>query len=256
MSELSRSLSASGLTVATEVTVIESVQFDAIDLLILSASVPLADAVCASACGCWSDAADLWFLISENSRYRLIATECGFEAAVLAGEFELAEYFHVHNRHLADTGVSTEPRWIELVGLKARRKRLFLRTIEKTRIQRRPPSIAELVELRLFKRAIHRIFVDGSHRRIHDASARLLAKCYSGLGYHASLIALQACHPRALATPDLKKRCEEAWLLETMRTKAASEIFAHFLNVHPAGAKLSALLEWDDFPRSLGDRQV
>ncbi len=234
----------------------ELAPFDAIDLLILSASVPLADAVCATACGCWSDAADLWFLISENPRYRVIATECGFEAAVLAGEFDLAEYFLVQNRHLADSGVFTEPRWIELGTLKASRKRLFLRTVDRARIDGRPASIAELIELRLFKRAIHQIFADGSYRRKLGASARWLAQCYSGLGYHASLIALRARHPLALATPDFMKRCEEAGRLETMRTTATPQIFAHFLNMHPAGAKLSALLEGHDFSRSCVDREA
>jgi hypothetical protein len=250
VSGLSWFQSANELTVATEGSIMESLPFDDIDLLIFSVTTPLADAVCATACGCWSDAADLWFLVSEDPRYRIIATECGFEAAVLAGEFDLAEYFRIHNGHLADSGVFTESRWTELVSIKAKRTRFFTRTIENTRFGIAPAPVAELIDLRLFKRAIHQVFAHGSYRRGSSDAVRLLAHCYSGLGFHAALIALQSRHPRAFSTPDLRLRYEEASRLNAMRAKATPQIFSHFLHSHPTGLKLSELLDSQGHTRS------
>ena len=57
---------------------------DEIDLILLNLATPVVDAVCATACGCWSEAVDYWFDVVRDPRFGRLASACrqGVESVV------------------------------------------------------------------------------------------------------------------------------------------------------------------------------
>ena len=66
-----------------------------VDLLLLSVKAPLSDAVSATVCARWREAADLWLDVYRQPAYRPLAARCGLEATLKAGLYDLAQYFHI-----------------------------------------------------------------------------------------------------------------------------------------------------------------
>ncbi len=214
-----------------------------VDLLLLSATAPLSDAVSATVCARWGEAADLWLDVCRQDVYLPMAARCGLEATLQAGLYDLAQYFHTR---LDDTSslpdFLAEP-WRQSLPIRRDRARHHA---ERRDAPLRPGSLQvtrRLVDLRFYREAIGDIFrrrLIGTDRR---AAVSLLAECYVRLGRHEALVALGRSHPFYLPGAGLKDRVLTAERALAREAVGPVQCALEFARRHPAGHLLVPFLQ-------------
>ncbi|MBA3810163.1 MAG: hypothetical protein H0X27_00660 [Caulobacteraceae bacterium] len=213
-----------------------------VDLTVLNLRVPVVDAVCATACGDWLSAADLWFETFRDSSFRGLAARCGAEAALQAGLLDLAEYFYVGLRELPD--IPEDLGMLRRENEPVRRARLdyFQRRLEGWRDEGGLEGASELMSLRFYREVIRRLLVMPSGGRDLAAVAPLLARAYARLGAHASLLALWRTNREGLAGTDVAPMVSRAERLFRWQSDPPLENVRRFERAHPAGPALGIAL--------------
>jgi hypothetical protein len=216
---------------------------DRVDLLLLSVTEPLADAVCATVCRRWREATDLWLEVLRAPRHRTLSACCGLEASLRAGLYDLAQYFHIALEEDQSFGDFLAEPWRR--SLPARRDRARFHA-DGTPLSGRAVArhgARRLLDLRLYREAVREI-LRGDLLEIEGARAvALLAECYFSLGEHEALIALyDARRPHFTATaPRAMLENAQACLEREARGPVVNAL--EFVRLHPAGALLNPFLQ-------------
>jgi hypothetical protein len=213
-----------------------------VDLLLLSVKAPLADAVSATVCARWLEATDLWLDVYRQPAYRTMAALCGLEAALRAGLYDLAQYFHIG---LGGTPASPDflaEAWRESLPIRRDRARRHGERSHAASRAERLRLAQRLVELRFYREAIRETFRARLLQTDGRAAVALLAECYSRLGEHETLIGLQRSQPRRFNTAALRAKARSAQ--EAMQREALGPVqnALEFAGRHPAGPMLEPFL--------------
>lgn len=214
-----------------------------LDPILLNLNVPLIDAVCASVCGEWFEAADLWFEVCREPRYRALAVQCGAEAALYSGLLDLAEYFYLGLDELR-----VFPEFVKTLRERnapirsARIKYYSHRLTLGTRRSKRDTA-QELMRLHFFREAVRFLLVSAQFRDDPATAAPMLARAYGTLGAHASLVALHETHPAFLDEPNLRETVGRARRLLARQAEPPLKNVSRFQDQHAAGPLLTAIVE-------------
>jgi hypothetical protein len=214
-----------------------------IDLLMLSVRAPLADAVCATVCRRWREAADLWLDVIREPHYAPLAAHCGLEASLNAGLYDVAQYFHVmidDNSRMPE--FLSEP-WRKSLPIRRSRARLYA---EKSEISFRAAThgaTQRLVDLRLYREAVRDIFARRVYQTNPIGAVRLLAACYFALGEHEALIGLHRSRRWCFGGPAVRSMLENAKVCLSRADLGPVENTLWFARSHPAGALLAPFLD-------------
>ena len=210
-----------------------------IDPVLLNLRVPVIDAVCATVCGEWFEAADLWFEVYREPRLRPLAAGCGAEASLYAGLLDLAEYFYLGFGDRAAT-----PPFIGALREKnepIRAARMTYYGRERRHRASAPGAGGELMRLHFYREAIRHFLVMPPAERDSPVSVRLLARAYAMLGAHASLIALHETRGEILDQATLGPMVERARRLLVRQGDPPAKNVQRFQQQHPAGALFTAI---------------
>ena len=212
-----------------------------LDAIVWNPRAPLIDAVCATVCGEWFEAADLWFEVYRDRRLRPLAAQCGAEASIYAGLLDLAEYFYLGLGDPAqapgfvrDLREENEP--IRLARMAYYGRRLDGRA-------RGPARGGELMRLHFYREAVRCFLVLPPAERDTPRVLALLARAYSMLGAHASLIALHETQGARLAKADLGAKVARARRLLARLADPPLNNVHRFQRRHPAGPLFTAIVE-------------
>jgi lipopolysaccharide biosynthesis regulator YciM len=213
------------------------------DLIRLDLRAPLVDAVCASVCDVWCEAADLWLEVSQHAPYRALAMQCGAQASLNAGLLDLAEYFLIGLRDLPDMPAFLAVLWARQVPVREARIKHYSRIIDAA-----PARIArcdgrEFMRLHLYREAIHQFLADGAFGRNPRLATPHLARAFYRLGAHASLIDLSQRAATHMTAPELTTMVERARRLLKRRGEPPALNLARFQEQHPAGAALTRIID-------------
>ena len=221
---------------------------EAVDLLLLSVKAPLSDAVSATVCGRWRQAADLWLDVYRQPVYQSLAARCGLEATLNAGLYDLAQYFRIG---LSDTALLpdflVEP-WRRSLAIRRGRARFYA---ERTDASSGPHArwlTKRLVELHFYREAIRETFRQRLFSRDRGAAVPLLAECYFRLGEHEALIALQRSQPVYCMGAGVRAKVRNA--RDALAREALGPVHSalELARRHPAGPLLAPFL---DSPQSV-----
>ncbi len=217
----------------------------ALDPIVLNLGAPLIDAVCATICGEWFEAADLWFEVYRDSRFRSLAAQCGAEASLRAGLLDMAEYFYLGLGDPAEAPAFVRILREENEPIRSARMTYYGRGLE----GRAKEAVAggELMRLHFYREAVRCFLVLAPAERDSPAVLKLLARAYAMLGAHASLIALHESQPGRLDDADLAAMVARARRLLSRQSDTPLTNLQRFQREHPAGALLTAIVE--DRPR-------
>jgi hypothetical protein len=209
---------------------------DRLDLLISGIRAPLVDAVCATVCDRWREAADLWLDVCRVLAYRPLAAACGLEASLHAGLYDLSQYFQLHvDGSPAAPDFLAEP-WRRSLTIRRNRARFYSSPAGNVSTGDARGEPRRLADLHLYREAIH-LF-----RRDRQAAIPLLTECYFALGEHEALLALHRTHREYFVDRDVQAMLASA---ENGLARAAMgpvENTEDFLRRHPMGARLAPLL--------------
>ncbi len=214
-----------------------------IDLTILNLRVPVIDAVCATTCGDWLSAADLWFEAFRDSSFRGLAARCGAEAALQAGLLDLAEYFYVGLRELPDIPEDVGALRKENESVRRARLDYYQRRLDGRSDNGGLEGAGELMRLRFYREVIRRLLVVPDGGRDLAIVAPLLARAYAMLGAHASLLALWRTNQEILAGTDLAPMVSRAERMLHWQSDPPIDNVRRFERAHPAGSLLRTALE-------------
>jgi len=221
---------------------------DRVDLLMLSVKAPLADAVCATVCLRWREAADLWLDVYREPSYQPLAAQCGLEATLRAGLYDLAQYFHIGLAEAPSLpDFLTEP-WRQSLPIRRNRARFYARQINPGQAEGGSQTetrrlTQHLVDLHLYREAIRGIFRRRLYQTNPGAAVPLLAACYSALGEHEALIALRRSRRWYFGGRGGRSMLENAETCLGRASMGPVENVLEFTKSHPAGALLARLLE-------------
>lgn len=213
------------------------------DLTLLNLRVPVVDAVCATVCGDWFGAADLWFEVSRDPRYRGIAAQCGAEAALHAGLLDLAEYFYIGLRDLPDIPEAIQRLREENSAIRQARLKYYQRRLSGWVCDRGPMGGAELMGLRFYRESVRHFLVMPRKDRDPVVVTPLLARAYAMLGAHAALIGLCKSHRELLRQPDVAPMVVRAEGLLIWQAEPPIYNIRRFEQQHVAGPAFTAILE-------------
>jgi hypothetical protein len=202
---------------------------------------PLIDAVCATVCGEWFEAADLWFEVYRDPGLRPLAAQCGAEASLYAGLLDLAEYFYLG---LGEPGQA--PPFVRALRDKNEPIRLARMAYYGRRLEgraRRAARGGELMRLHFYREAVRRFLVLAPAERDTPKVLGLLARAYAMLGAHASLIALHETQGARLAQADLADTIARARRLLARQSEPPLKNVHRFQRQHPAGPLFTAIVE-------------
>lgn len=214
-----------------------------IDLTVLNLRVPVIDAVCATVCGDWLSAADLWFETFRDPPFRGLAARCGAEAALQAGLFDLAEYFYVGLAELADFPAEIVILRGEAEPVRQARRAYFQRRLDGEVAVGSLDGASELISLRFYPQAVRRMLVSPLSRSDPALVAPILARAYAGLGAHACLVDLWEGRKDGLGGADMDLLVSRARRLLRWRSDRPIDNVRRFEEGHAAGAVLTATLE-------------
>ena len=213
----------------------------------LSIKSPLADAVCATVCCRWREGADLWLDVFREPRFKALSARCGLDAALNAGLYDLAQYFHVHldeDPSLPD--FLAEP-WRQSLPIRRNRVRFYARWNCNDPVQASSPADVRataryLVDLRLYREAIREIFRGRFYSSDPGAAVPLLALCYSALGEHEAFMALRVSRRWYFRGPTVRAMLQNAREGLARAERGAVENVLEFTRSHPAGPLLAPCL--------------
>lgn len=216
---------------------------DRVDLLLLSAKTPLADAVCATVWNRWREAADLWLEVFREPRYRTLSALCGLEATLQAGLYDLAHYFHIGiDGRPALPAFLAEP-WRQSLPVRRSRARFYAGRAVASSQAEVDRAARYLVDLRLYREAIRAVF-QGRQWQTHRGSAvGLLAECYFALGEHEALLALHRTQRLCFVGSRANMLLKNAKACAAREALGSVEAILDFVQRHPAGSVLAPLLE-------------
>ena len=210
-----------------------------LDPVLLNPRTPVVDAVCASVCGDWFEAADLWFEVYRDPRFRPLAAQCGAEASLYAGLLDLAEYFYL--------GFGDRAALPPFLGA-LRDKHAPIRAARMAYYDRgRRGGTAgtgvggELMRLHFYREAIRHFLVMPPAERDSPATVALLTRAYAMLGAHASLIALHETRGEILDHAHLGPMVDRARRLLARQGDPPARNMQRFEQQHPAGALFTEL---------------
>ncbi|MEO8927808.1 MAG: hypothetical protein ABI306_11670 [Caulobacteraceae bacterium] len=212
-----------------------------VDPVLLNLRTPVVDAVCATVGGQWFEAADLWFEVYRDPRFRLLAAQCGAEASLYAGLLDLAEYFYLGLGDLAAT-----PDFV--IALKEknapiRSARMAYYGRGRDGHAKGPDAGAELMRLHFYREAVRRFLVLAPAQRDSPPTLVMLARAYAMLGAHASLIALHETRGEVLEGADLTPMVERARRLLARQSDPPIKNMQRFQQQHPAGPLFTTSVE-------------
>jgi len=218
-----------------------------LDPVLLNPRAPVIDAIRATVCGEWFEAADLWFEVYREPRLRPLAAQCGAEASLYAGLLDLAEYFYLGlgdraamPPFIGDLREKNEP-------IRAARMAYYGRGPR--RRAKDPGAGGELMRLHFYREAIRHFLVMPPSERDSTAVVVLLARAYAMLGAHASLIALHETRREILDQAALGPMVERARRLLARQDDPPAKNVQRFAQQHPAGALFTAIGERPARPR-------
>jgi hypothetical protein len=214
-----------------------------LDPILLNLNVPLIDAVCASVCGDWFAAADLWFEVCRDPRYRPVAVQCGAEAALQAGLLDLAEFFYLGLHELPKIPDFVTNLRERSAPIRRARTKYYSQRLAGDPARARSDTGQELMRLHFFREAVRFILVSPQFREAPSAVVPLLARAYWMLGAHASLICLYETHQTFLSAADLSDKVSRARRLLSRRSEPPMKNVRRFQDQHPAGRTFSAIVE-------------
>ena len=214
-----------------------------LDLVRLNLRAPLVEAVCATMCSDWSEAADLWLDVGRDPDCRALAAQCGLQAALTAGLMDLAEYFYIGVGGLSEMPGYLSDLWTKQSSIRAARVRFYSEGIGGAGGRRRGAPARELMRLHLYREAIREIFVSQDFRNKPKESLPLLARAYFMLGAHTSLMGLYNAYKIHLQDADSTAIVQRAERLLSRRAEPPARNLMRFQEQHPAGAELGALIE-------------
>ena len=207
----------------------------------LNPRTPLIDAVCATICGQWFEAADLWFEVYHDPRFHLLAAQCGAEASLRAGLLDLAEYFYLGLGDLAEA-----PAFVRILREKNGPIRSARMAYYGRRLNGRAKGAVgggELMRLHFYREAVRYFLVLAPAERDSSAVVPLLARAYALLGAHASLIALYESQAGRLDDADLTVLVARARRLLIRQSDPPLTNVQRFQQQHAAGALFTATVE-------------
>jgi hypothetical protein len=188
-------------------------------------------AMCATVCGEWSRASDLWFEVSYIDTWRSVAVVCGAEAALHAGFLDLAEYFYIHlHDPLPDRAEKLRKASVQV---KEARTAYYQRCIEAGHQVALPPR--ELIGLRMHRLAINALIKSDLYRDNFSKCARLLLKSYEALG--ANRAALEVLHRLPNNDEELNQHARRLRKLVKKSSEPIERNIRRFVERH-AAAKL------------------
>jgi hypothetical protein len=203
----------------------------------------MVDAVCATVCGRWREAADLWLDVYREPRYRALSAICGLEATLRAGLYDLAQYFHIGidgRPSLPD--FLAEP-WRQSLPVRRNRARFYAGRAGASSDVEAGRTTRHLVDVRLYQEAIREIF----RRRLYETDPSMavpqLAECYFALGEHEAFMALHASQQRYFGVSAVRVMLDTVETYRALAALGAVENTLEFARRHPAGALLAPLLE-------------
>jgi hypothetical protein len=212
-----------------------------LDLVLLNLRTPVVDAVCATVCGEWFEAADLWFEVYRDPPLRPLAAQCGAEASLYAGLLDLAEYFYLG---LSDPAAM--PPFVRALReknepIRAARMAYYGRWLERRAKDRGGTAKgAELMRLHFYREAVRHFLVLPPAERDSPTAFALLARAYAMLGAHASLIALCESRGEGLDDPALAPMVERAKRLRARQADPPLTNVRRFQQQHAAAALFTA----------------
>lgn len=214
-----------------------------VDPSLLNFRVPLIDAVCASVCGDWFEAADLWFEVCREPRYRPLAVQCGAEAALNSGLLDLAEYFYLGLIELPDFPEFIKNLRDRNAPIRLARTKYYSQRLVADRRQPRSDTARELMRLHFFREAVRCLLVSVQFQDDPATVVPMLARAYRMLGAHASLIGLCATHCAFLNAPDLSDMVGRAKRLLARQSEPPIKNVQRFQDQHPAGPLFTSIVE-------------
>lgn len=215
-----------------------------VDPILLNLSVPLIDAVCASVCSDWFEAADLWFEVCREPRYRPLAVQCGAEASLQSGLLDLAEYFYIGlNEELDEL-----PEFLKVLRqrnepIRLARVKYYSQRLAADRHGPRGDTARELMRLHFFREAVRFLLVSADFRERPATVAPMLARAYRMLGAHASLIGLYETQGAFLGDTDLRESLSRAKRLLARQSDKPMKNVGRFQDQHPAGPLFTHIVE-------------
>lgn len=214
-----------------------------IDLTVLNLRVPVIDAVCATACGDWLSAADLWFETFRDPPFRGLAARCGAEAALQAGFLDLAEYFYVGLRDLGD--IPGDVRALREANEPVRRARFdyYQRRLDGWSGHGGRYTADELMRLHFYREVVRLLLIMYPGERNLNLVAPTLARAYAALGAHASFLGLLESEPEILGDTDVASLVPRAQKLLGWQSAPPLDNVRRFERAHAAGPVLTAILE-------------
>lgn len=212
-----------------------------LDSIVLNPRTPLIDAICATVCGEWFEAADLWFEVYRDPRFRLLAAQCGAEASLYAGLLDLAEYFYLGLGDLAEAPAFVRALREKNEPIRRARLEYYGRRLEGH--AKGAVRGGELMRLHFYREAVRHFLVLAPDERDSPKVLTLLARAYAMLGAHASLIALYESRRERLDEADLAHTVARARRLLARQSDPAPTNVHRFQKQHAAGALFMACIE-------------
>jgi hypothetical protein len=213
-----------------------------VDLLMLNVKAPLADAVRATVCRRWREAADLWLDVDREPVFRPLSAHCGLEAALNAGLYDLAQYFHVRFVEAPPLPDFLVEPWRQSMPIRRDRARYHSACAHKCSSVDARRSVQRLVGLRLYREAIRETFRRRLFKFNRGAAVPLLAECYARLGEYEALIALHRSQRPYFAVPNARALLHGAGACLAREQLGLVENALEFARHHPAGHLLAPLL--------------
>ena len=214
-----------------------------VDLLLLSVKAPLSDAVGATVCGRWREAADLWLDVYREPAYRSLSARCGLEATLNAGLYDLAQYFHICLSDAPSLPDFLREAWRQSLPIRRDRARFHAGRTDASSGPGPRAAARRLVDLRFYREAIREIFQRRLFQIDRGAAVPLLAECYFRLGEHEALVALHRSQRLFFTGAGIRE------MLRNTRAAMAREALGPVQNAldfaqrHPAGHLLAPFLE-------------
>jgi len=211
------------------------------DPVLLNLRTPMVDAVCATVCGEWFEAADLWFEVYRSPHLRPLAAQCGAEASLYAGLLDLAEYFY-----LGLNDAPAMPPFVRALREKNAPIRAARMAYYSRKLERRPAGHgagAELMRLHFYREAVRHFLVLPPAERDSPTNITMLARAYAMLGAHASLISLYESQGEGLDDAGLAPMVDRARRLRARQADPPLKNMQRFEQQHAAGALFAACVE-------------
>ena len=213
------------------------------DLVRLDLRAPLVDAACATICSVWCEAADLWLEVCHEPAYRDLGVQCGAQASLNAGLLDLAEYFLIGLNELPEIPEFLAPLWAKNVAVREARVKYYSRIIDVAPRKLEGINGRELMRLHLYREAIHQFLAGGEFGRDPKETIPQLARAYSMLGAHASLVGLYESQRIHMEASDQVTMVDRAKRLLKRQAEPPERNLIRFQEQHPAGAELKGIID-------------